>query len=133
MTARGVGVSFCCIAAFIFSIPYIAVAITHSGVAYGRFMSSFSEICGLPMAVSGCMLVVGIVYLCTAEKKWAKLQKDDSLGKIFCILGKPTSKKREIKNEEIWIYDSDPTIKRAITFHNGFLEKIETISKEKKE
>jgi len=95
-------------------------------------MNHFNNICGMPMGVSFCVLVAGIVYLCKAEKKWAKLQKGDSLGKIFCVLGKPTSKKREAKNEEIWVYDSDQTIRRAITFHNGFLEKIETISKQEK-
>jgi len=58
------------------------------------------------------------------EKKWAEIQKGDSVEKVSNILGTPTSIRREGK-KELWTYVYGLKEKRTLTFKKGFLEKIE--------
>ncbi len=58
------------------------------------------------------------------EKKWAEIQKGDSVEKVSNILGTPTSIRREGK-KELWTYVYGLKEKRTLTFNKGFLEKIE--------
>ena len=63
----------------------------------------------------------------TAAKKWATIKKGDSQAAIASLIGKPNSiQKKENDSERVtWIYDCGNEGKRAITFKDGFIEKID--------
>ena len=60
-------------------------------------------------------------------KKLSKLQRGDSQAKISTVIGRPDSiqKEEEESGQETWIYDCGTEGKRAVTFKDGFIEKIE--------
>lgn len=71
MNKRGAGVAFCAIAAFLFSVRYIAAAIYLSGVTSWD-MEFFNTIVGyvgsVLLLLSVISLIAGICYLILAEK-----------------------------------------------------------------
>jgi len=72
MNKRGAGVSFCFIAAFLFSVRYISAAIFGSGVSSwnrGLFNSMLRYTGNTLVVLSIISLGAGIVYLVMAEKE----------------------------------------------------------------
>jgi len=72
MNKRGAGVSFCFIAAFLFSVRYISAAIFGSGISSWSselFNNMLNYIGDTPLILSVISLVTGIVYLVLAEKE----------------------------------------------------------------
>lgn len=73
MNKRGVGVSFCFIAAFLFSVKYISAAIFGSGISSALDSNLFNVmleyIGNTPIVLSVISLGVGITYLVMAEKE----------------------------------------------------------------
>ncbi len=61
------------------------------------------------------------------KKIWLKIKKGDSQVTIASIIGKPDSiqKEEDGSGREIWVYDCGTEGMRAITFKDGFIEKIE--------
>ncbi len=71
MSNKVAGVIFCCIAAFIFVIPYFTVVISTFGaiISPSVFIGFFGKLCVLSIAISAFMLVIGIICFSMAEKK----------------------------------------------------------------
>ena len=72
MSRRGAGVSFCFIAAFLFSIRYISAAIFGSGVSSwnrGLFNAMLAYTGNTLIILSIISLGVGTAYLVLAEKE----------------------------------------------------------------
>jgi hypothetical protein len=73
MTRRTTGTVFVGIAAFLFSIRYIAAALYGSGINLNNefsreaFQSFLSYVGNLPLTLSIIYLVIGIIYLMWAE------------------------------------------------------------------
>jgi len=67
------------------------------------------------------------VRILQKQKGWLTIQKGDSQSKITSIVGKPDYIEDENKDSEkvTWVYDCGSEGKRAITFRDGFIEKIE--------
>ena len=61
------------------------------------------------------------------ERKLATLIKGDTQARVASIVGKPNSVENEDEDsgQVIWVYDCGSEGKRAITFNDGFIEKIE--------
>jgi hypothetical protein len=71
MNKRGAGVAFCAIAAFLFSVRYIAAAIFGSGVnswSSDLFNEMLKYVGGAFLTFSILSLITGIFYLIWAEK-----------------------------------------------------------------
>lgn len=69
---QGAGVSFCFIAAFLFSVEYISAAIFGSGISSWNsvlFNNMLIYIGNTLVALSVIALGVGIIYLVKAEKE----------------------------------------------------------------
>jgi len=72
MNKRGAGVSFCFIAAFLFSVKYISAAIFGSGVSswsHELFHHMLDYVGNAPVILSVISLGIGIIYLVMAEKE----------------------------------------------------------------
>lgn len=72
MNKRGAGVSFCFIAAFLFSVRYISAAIFGSGISSWSselFNNMLTYIGNTLVVLSVISLGVGIIYLVKAEKE----------------------------------------------------------------
>ena len=61
------------------------------------------------------------------ERKLATLIKGDTQARVASIVGKPNSVENEDEDsgQVTWVYDCGSEGKRAITFKDGFIEKIE--------
>jgi hypothetical protein len=64
------------------------------------------------------------------KKSFSKLQKGDNQAKVSNMLGEPNfiENKKKDSGQVTWTYDYGSKTRRVITFHNGFLEKMEIMS-----